>query len=116
MKRLYHTAKNKPAPLHHKNRVRLLGGYQPEGQINNPAPPPKCRRTDVKARAQHEFAFLPYEGEEDDAMRSVQHAERRKRELAMSMGDRAVLICAALAGVYILMRGVWWALLWMIGQ
>lgn len=62
------------------------------------------------------FTFLPWEEDEDTAIRAVQHAERRKRERAMSMGDRAVLICAALAGVYILMRGVWWALLWMIGQ
>ena len=62
------------------------------------------------------FTFLPWEEDEDTAIRAVEHAERRKRESAYDVGDRVAVVCACLAGLYMLMRGVWWGLLWLIGQ
>lgn len=114
MKRLYHTSKNKPAPLPHNGRGRLQGGYQPQGQINDPLPPPKCRRTEVKAREPHDFTFLPCEEMEQRTKRAVSHCERRKAEKPMSIGDRAVMACACVAGVYVICRGVMWCITWMM--
>lgn len=129
MNRLFHTSKRgrptpTPAqsraarpeihrtPLPHNGRSRLLGGYQPDCEINNVAPPPRDRRTEVKARARHEFTFLPCDDMEQDTMRAVQHAERRKREKAMSIGDRVVMHCVYLAGAYMVIRGVAWCIVW----